>query len=85
METQDLENMLKMIRTARMLTTAAAGCQVTDTAREFNLIAAAATMRELARQLTAAAATATAEADEAERRAAVAAAERKQAKRQATE
>lgn len=68
-----------------MLQLTADGADVTDTAREYNLLGCASTLRQLESQLRTLTQMAHDEADEAERRAAAAAAERKQAKRQAQE
>lgn len=85
MEITEIEWTIKMARAAKMLQLTADGADVTDTAREYNLLGCASTLRQLETQLITLAAMAREEADKAERRAAAAAAERKQAKRQAQE
>lgn len=81
----ELEMTIKMFRAAQMLKLTADGMDVTDTAREYNLLGCASTLRQLANNLRTLTQYVTDEAAEAERRAAAAAAERKQAKKQAKE
>ena len=85
MEITELEWTIKMARAAKMLQLTADAADVTDTAREYNLLGCASTLRQLETHLITLAAMAREEADKADRRAAAAAAERKQAKKQATE
>jgi len=81
MNITELENAQKLLRAAAMVETEARGDNAADTARQYHLLTAAATMEALSQLLTRLSAAANAEAHRLEAEATQAEAERKELKR----